>query len=210
MSYKKQEFEWSVPLSEVQVGIPIGYEVQFSQKPSYYPVLFTLTTYKEVTESAQGTFYYSLDNGATWIDFPIGENGHAFYSAYRMKLVVNSAETSYIFAEKSGSIYRITPDGSRILETYTIDDFTSSAFENDARNNTLYTAGQNNTLYKVESYQKLEEGDNSLNIHSDPLGIVIDSTRRSFWQINRDKIFLKELDGDAIFSINLPFNIEIS
>ncbi|GAF98950.1 unnamed protein product, partial [marine sediment metagenome] len=131
MSYKQQIIEWDVPLSDVQVGVLVGYEVEFSPKSYFHPILYKITTYEEITAVLQGTFFYSLDDGDTWIDFPRGEQGQAFSSAYKMRLVINVAEASYIFAEKAGTIYRVRPDGSEILEQYTIDSFTTSAFEVD-------------------------------------------------------------------------------
>ena len=70
MAYKRTELVWDVPLESVQIGIKIGYEVEFAQNSNFSTILYTLNTYNEITASPQGTFYYSLD-GVTWIDFPI-------------------------------------------------------------------------------------------------------------------------------------------
>ena len=208
MSFKHQKIEWSVPISEVQVGISIGYEAEFSLNSYFSPILYKLTTYEENTGSIQGTFYYSLDDGATWIDFPVGEHGQAFSTAYKMRLIITSAVSNYVFACKYGTIYRIGSNFKEIIEQYTIDDFDISSLEIDVDNN-LYVSGQNKTLYKISTTGEIKPGNNSINIHSNPLGISLDKTRNTFWQVDRTTISLKDLDGNEIFSLALPFEIDV-
>lgn len=202
-----QEIIWDVPEEDVQIGVPVGWEAQFSLNSRFEPVLYRLTTFEEITESIAGAFFYSTDDGNTWVDFPIGDQGKAFYAAYKMRLLVNVANVGYIFAETQGKIYRISADGRTEIENYTVGTFDTSAFEIDLQNN-LYLAGQNKTLYKVDTSTILSAGDNSINIHANPLGILIDASRKSFWQIEKNKIALKKLDGSTIFSKNLPIEID--
>lgn len=209
MSYKNQTIEWDVPEADVQIGVPVGYEVELSQNSFYNPILYKLNTYNETTASIQGVFFYSLDDGATWIDFPIGEAGQVFYSAYKMRVVINAGNTGYIFAEKNGVIYRIAPDGSEVIENYTIDDFSSSDIGIDTKTNALYVSGQESTLYKVDTHQVLQAGDNSVNLQNEALGIAIDGTRDSFWQVDRSRVYLKDFEGDTIFSVATPFDIDV-
>jgi len=208
MSYKQQQIEWDIPEASVQVGIAIGYELEFSQNSFYNPIIYTLTTYNESTASIQGTFYYSLDDGTTWVDFPIGEAGQVFNSAYKMRVVINSANSNFIFAEKSGTISRVASDGSAVLEEYTIDTFTSGDISINSQNNAIYLVGQDETIYKTDTYQKMRAGDNSINAQANPIGIAVDGTRDSFWQIDHNKIHLKELNGNEIFSLDLPQTID--
>ena len=88
MSQNIKEIIWDIPKKDVQIGVPIGYEAEFSLNNHFSPILYRLTTYEEITASTVGTFYYSLDNGETWINFPVGEGGQAFYQSYKMKLVI--------------------------------------------------------------------------------------------------------------------------
>jgi hypothetical protein len=205
MSYKQQIIEWDVPLSEV-TSEAIGYEIEFSSNHHFYPVQYVLSTFDTLDHKVplQGTFFYSLDNGVNWVDYPLSEQGQLFTTAYKMRVILDIGNIGYIFAEKNGTIYKITGDGKKNVGNYTISDFTSSAFENDGKNN-LYIGGQNKTLYKIDSDLKPS---NSINIHNNPLGITIDSSRNQFWQIDKTKIYLKDLEGDTIFSLNLPFEID--
>ena len=164
MSIRQQQIEWDVPELEVQIGVPIGYEVELSLKSYFEPVLYRITTFEEVTGAIQGTFFYSLDDGVTWINFPVGEAGQAFYSAYKMKLVINAANVGFIFAEKHGTVYRIRADGAEIIEQYEVGTFNSSGFEIDPRVNSLYISGEDRTLYNIDTIQELVPGDNSINL----------------------------------------------
>ena len=209
MSYKQQIIEWDVLLSDVQIGEPVGYEVEFSLKSFYYPVLYRISTYEEVTSSIQGTFFYSLDGGQTWIDFPRGESGQIFNAAYKMRVVINVANSGFVFVEKGGTVYRIDADLKENIENLVVADFTSTGFDIDAENNDLYISGQNNTLYKIDTTQKLKAGDNSLNIRENPLGFAIDGSRNLLWQVQRDRVLLKNLDGELLRTYILPEEIDV-
>jgi hypothetical protein len=208
MSYKSQVIEWDIPQSEVQVGIPVGFEVEFSLESSYSPVLYRITTFEEQTASPQGVFFYSTDGGSTWIDFPVGESGQTFYESYKMRLVINSAEFSYIFAEKNGTIYRLRADIKEVINSYTIAAFTTTSFEYDGRDKSLWISGSEETLYKIATQDRLEPGDNSINIYNDPLGIAVDGYRDTFWQINEGTLCLKKLNGQTVFCVAIP-SIEV-
>lgn len=203
MSYKIQEFIWDV--EDFQYGVHIGYEIEFSQKSSFSPVLYKITTFEEPEGEFQGKFFYSLDDGETWVDYPVGEQGQVFYSAYKMKLLINSANINYVFAEKGGIIYKIRPDIKKIIDSYDIN-ITSIGICSDSKNN-IYTYGDNKTLYKIDSKDQLKPADYSINILSDPLGVVIDNVRGSFWQIDSDKVCIKDLYGNLIFSKKIRYPI---
>ena len=207
MSNRQQNIEWDVPIEDVQIGIPVGYEVQFSSNNNFTPVLYSLDTFRD-NRSAQGTFYYSLDNGVTWVDYPLGDSGYAFYSAYKMRIVTTASVTGYIYANKGGIIYRVTPDGSSIMDRYMLGSFDSTGFGIDGKN-TLYISGQNKTLYKIDTSSGLRAGNNSVNIHSDPLGIVVDSPRNRIWQIDYSTVSCKDLEGNTLFTRNLPEEIDV-
>jgi len=205
MSYKRQVLEWDVPSSEVQVGIPVGYEVEFSLRSLFQSITYSINTFDEVTASLQGVFFYSTDGGETWVDFPVGESGQAFYAPYKIRLIANASEFGYIFAEKNGTIYRVRGDAKEVIDSYTIGSFTSTGFDIDIRDNTLYVSGQEKTLYKIATDETLRPSNYSINIRENPLGIVVDGSRDSFWQVERDQICLKKLSGETVFCLDIPY-----
>jgi len=206
MSYTKQQIiEWDIPIENV-LNVPIGYEVEFSSDQYFVTSLYRITTFEEVTAVLQGTFYYSLDNGVTWIDFPRGESGQLFTQAYKMRLVVNTAYNGEVFSELQGTIYRIRADLKSVINHYDIASFNSTGFEINNKNNTVYVSGTNKTLYAIDS--GLTVGD-SINLHSNPLGISVDSSRNIFWQIDRRTVDLKDLQGNLIFRYVLPYDIDV-
>lgn len=206
MSYRKQYFEWDVQANEVISGVPVGYEVEFSQNPRFYPILYRITTFEEVQgETLQGKFYYSLDNGATWVDFPLGESGMAFSQPYKMRLIVAAAETGYIFAQRDAIIYRLTGDGRSIIDSYEISGTNLvNQMEIQERDDVLCLVGSNNTLYKLFAGENVAPFSNSLNINENPLAIAVDSYRKSFWEINESTVCLKTMNGEEIFCLENP------
>ena len=200
MSIKQQYVQFYTPLSEVQIGKRVGYSVQFSLDSTFSKITNQWNSYNEATSSI-GIFYYSLDN-ITWVAFP--EEGVIFSTAYYIRLILNPAITSYIFAEKNGTIYRIAADTSSVLETLYLGDFDFIDLEMDKKADNLYVIGESKTAYMVTTTNELEYGDNSLNLRSDPLGIAIDSERRVLWQVDRNEVCLKDLEGNEIFCLDLP------
>lgn len=203
MSYKTQEFIFNV--DDFQYGVPIGYEVEFSLKSSFSTILYKISTFEEPEGEFQGTFFYSLDDGETWVNYPVGEQGKTFTSAYKMKVLINSSNINYLFAEKGGTVYKIRSDIKEIIDSYEID-ITSSGISVDSKNN-LYVYGDNKTLYKIDTKDQLKPADYSINILADPLGIVIDDARRTFWQIDGDKVNIKDMSGKLIFSKKIRYPI---
>ena len=199
---KTKEIIWDV--NNVEIGIPVVWEVQFSSTSSFASILYTLNTYDPVTASPIGVFFYSIDDANTWVNYPLGSSGMAFYAPYKMKIVVNLANVSNVYAEKYGKIYRLAGDCSSIIDTYDIGSFNSTGFENDSKDN-LFVSGQSNTFYKIESSTTLKPG-NSLNIRSNPVGLTIDYSRNSFWQIDKGHVQLKDLQGNIKVRVNLPFD----
>lgn len=206
MSQKLQEIIWSV--EDYQEGIPIGYSVEFSPNSLFQPVTFKFSTCESPT-AGSATFYYSLDAGITWIAYPINVQGVEFSSSYKMKLVVPTSVSKYIFAEKKGTIYRIRADNSEIIDSYEIDSFNNSDFSSHILNDTVYVSGQEKTLYAIDTYDELSAG-KSLDIHTNPLAICVDGTRQSFWQIDRSNVSLKDMsDGRVLANYALPFDIDV-
>jgi len=212
MSFKSQVIEWDVPIEDVQVGVPIGYEVLFALNPSFNIPLYRITTYEEGTAEPQGIFFYSLDGGETWIDFPRGDLGIAFYQAYKMRLVINVSEVGFIFAEKRGTIYRVRPDNKETINFYSISNFDvdGTAFEINRQTGDLYVTGKHQTAYMISSVPDFKPGNNSINLQSNPVGIAIDGTRGVLWQVNRTNVMLKDLSGNLLYSYTLPVEIDHS
>lgn len=207
MSYRKQYFEWEVTENEVLTGVPVGFEVEFSQNPRFYPVLYRISTFEEDIGEIQGKFYYSLDNGATWVDYPVGEAGQAFNQPYKIRLSVQIAETGYIYALRNSVVYRIVGDGRSIVDSYEIegvDNFSDIGIQE--KDDVLCLVGNNNTMYRLSIGSGLEPYSNSLNINSDPMAIAVDSYRNSYWEIGAEKILLKNMHGETIFSLDNPLS----
>ena len=205
MSYRKQYFEWDVMANEVLTGIPVGYEVEFAQNLRFYPILYRLTTFEEVTgEAVQGTFFYSLDQGLTWNNYPLGEYGLAFSQSYKMRLVVKIAETESIYVQRDAVIYRITGDGRSLVDSYEINGISNfNQIDMQEQDNTLCLVG-GDTLYRFKTGELIEPYSNSINLNGIPTGIAVDAYRQSFWDIREDSICLKDLNGDILFCVANP------
>ena len=208
MSFRYQEIVWDVPQEDVQVGIAVGYEVELSLEPFFNKTSYILTTNEEIKGVIAGEFFYSLDDGITWIDFPLGEQGKVFNSAYKMKVVVNAGELSDVFAEKNGTIYKIYAQGRNVVESYQIGTFEETSLGVDERSNDLYITGQDKTAYKLNTSPILKAADNSINLITEPLGVLVDGTRDSMWQVNSDNVCLKDLEGNEVFCVDIP-NIDV-
>jgi len=195
MSYTSKYLELDVKPNYNQIGIPVGYEVEFRQQTEYYPVLYHLSTFQD--NAIQNVFYYSLDNGATWLNYPLGETGKAFYDKYKIRVNISDAVQENLFVIVDQYLSRLSANAGKIIETYdtkisnisivSIDDFQNYIYIYD--NNTIYAFSTNDSIKFVRS----------LNLSSSALDIVIDGTRKIFWHVTETSIILKSLiDGSTI------------
>lgn len=144
MSLKIKSVIWNVPINEVQLGKTIGYEVDLSKSNSFSPVIYSFDSFN----SMQGTFFYSLDGGNVWVDFPAA--GFQFSTEYKMKVLYPTGYSNGIFAEKDGVIYKITDSCSFIHSRY---DFN---FPDDTRYDSLYISGCGSSVYDYNGYYDKE------------------------------------------------------
>ena len=204
MSYKTEYIIWDV--EDVQVGIPVGFDVELSQKLSFTPVIYSLNTYKENQTALGEGFEYSVDDGTTWLSYPLGETGMTFYSPFKMRLKLNAAYAGCLLLENNGIVYKIRSDGVATVETYdTGNRELISDIDMDEKNGILYLMGTS-TIFRLNTKIQLSPYDNSLPISAedDVLGIVVDGQRSSFWQINRKSVCLRDLYGEEQFCLPLP------
>jgi hypothetical protein len=202
MSNKKQIFEWEIPEKDVQYGIPVGFKVELSQNPNFYPITKTYSTFFE-NETFRTQFFYSLDNKDTWVEYPKDEIGVEFYQPFWMKLEIYQSDTNFIIGNAKGVLYKINSNCNEIIEEYNFD--LERNYSLALNKNISFLSGQNNTLYGFDFKNEIKPYKNSINLKDNPLDVVIDTSRNSFWQVNQTNVSLKNLFGDEIFSIDFPF-----
>ena len=209
MSYRNQVIEWDVPESEVQVGVPVGYEVELSLTHNFDPVSYVLSTFDESTAAPQGVFFYSLDDGETWIDYPTGSSGKAFYDAYKMRVFVNVGYVNDFFVEKTGIVYRVLADGSDWSEAYDTktSGFTDSSI--DLNKDVLYLSGVDSVARKIETIPTMEAALRSVRLDDNPIGVEVDGSRGTLWVVQQEKAVLRTIEGQEILSIGLPEPIDV-
>jgi hypothetical protein len=126
-----------------------------------------------------------------------------------MRVIVKEAFVGNVFAERDGTIYRIRGDCRGVIGTYSISYGRINGIGIDTRNNDLYAYGNHETLFKLDTTQSIVPSDNSLNIDVEPLLIAIDGERDSFWQVNKNSVCLKSINGDTKYCEHLPFDLEV-
>ena len=99
--FKDQFIEFDV--NSFQPGIPVGYRFYLSLYKNLNPLMYTLTTDLE-DRSDKNTFFYSLDGGINWFDYPLGDVGKIFNSPYKMRVKINSARAGFVICERNSSL----------------------------------------------------------------------------------------------------------
>ena len=209
MSFTKRYIEWDIPASEVQYGVPVGFEVELSQNSSFNPKTYRLSTYEENHEALNARFSYSLDNGGTWVPYTFGETGLVFNQTFRMRLEVAAAHAGSIIVLNANQVYKASGDLETIEETLVVDLLPIQDTSYGTKTDTLFAVSQN-TLYRIQTRPALQPYNFSFNVaHDNILGIVVDESRESFWQINRDSVCLKNLYGEEYYRLSLPEQVDI-
>ncbi|MFA7219211.1 MAG: hypothetical protein WC119_01745 [Synergistaceae bacterium] len=209
MSFREQYIEWEIPEEDVQVGVPIGFEVEFAQESVFFHKTYTLSTFKESHDFWASKFYYSLDGGNSWTPYPVGEQGKAFYNSFNMRLVINVNQASTLFALSGGTIYRIPADNSRIINSTSFDISGIRDTDYGLKSNSFYAVGDK-TIYRIKTRPEFIPFDNSINVDGEGiLAVAVDEERQSFWQVNHSSVCLKNLYGDEIFCMDLGVDIDV-
>ncbi len=210
MSRKKQTYEWDIPISQVLSGKTVGIEIQLSQDANFKNIYSHYSSFDEITAGPAGRLTFSLDDGETWEDFetlsPV-TLGESFTSKFRLKFEIFASDVECIYAIRGGVIYKISPDGRSIINKIDISGIGECvSLEYNTLKSALCLTSEKTTMFRISTKDGLSYYDKSINIGSTPLSIAIDESRNSFWQIDRDKICLKNWKGEKIFCLNNPLD----
>ncbi len=201
--YRQQTIEWDIDSSQLRYGERVGFEILMSRNVYFNPVDYRLTTYEENAPIA--TFYYSLD-GVTWNVFPCDDQGMAFYQSYRMRLVVNSIRAGYIFVSDGVQISQISADGRIVVNEFDVPGVINEMeYDGDVLS---VLSGMNLYRYSVDG-ENIVPYANSLNLGSSTVGVCVDSSRKTIWQLDNDRICLKNWHGEEIFCVDMPFHFDV-
>lgn len=205
MSYKSQYFEWDVNSPDFRKGESVGYSIDVSKNEYFNPVLYSYRTFEEDNTDEHGRLHYSLDSGGSWEVFPSGDQGKKFYVPYRLRFNVTAADTGDIFVENNGVIYRIRPDGKAVVENYTPTNLSAIYdFDLNPKDNSIFILGEG-TLYRLDTSNEIRPFKKSINLKSaSTISIALNGERQNFWQVDTDKVYLKDMFGENIFSSDLP------
>jgi len=204
--FKNQYIEFFVPLSEIDVGISIGYEIELSVVNNTTTKIYRLTTFEKTANP--NTFYYSLDN-ITWVPFPLTESGHTFNTAYWMRIKINSGLSGYIVVSNGGQISQIRPDCNEIIKTFDFNINSDDIADIESNENGIYFIN-NSTLYRLRSDKEEIEPYESINLGTNAYSFSIDESRNTFWQIDKNKVYLKDFNGDEYKSFSLPVDLIVN
>lgn len=197
MDYKIQTFEWDISGENAIVNTPIGISVELSQNPGFYPITFTLNTFDEVASGPLGRFYYSIDDGGTWLDYPLGNAGMTFSSDFKIRLEVHCADTNFLYLLNDGSISKYSGDGTQLITNFDSEDSTLRKI--NIKNNVIYASGESLTLKKINYKNQINEPySNSVNLKKPSLDVEFDFSRKIFYQINYDSVEIKTLNGELL------------
>ena len=198
MAYTKQYLEWDVPTSEVKSGVPVGHTVALYSNASFYPRLYQFSTFQEGIDGPVGRFFYSLDKGATWHDYPLGIDGKIFSSEYKMRMVVESMHAGYIYVGTDDGIYMLTPDGTAMVSGYTMDNIAAIG---DGPPNAAWAITNGKTLYKFDSLGGLSPHNFSNALTPSTIAIAYDKPRMLFWSLGNNYLAtVRDQNGKDIWS----------
>jgi hypothetical protein len=97
-------------------------------------------------------------------------------------------------------VKKISADSKAVIASNTLN--INDIIDVDQYSDILYLVGDQ-TLYKIDG-RTLEPYGNSLPLLGDALGVVVDESRKTLWQINKSTLSLRSLYGDVICEIDIP------
>lgn len=202
MSYRKVYLEWAIDEDSLLDGVPVGFEVEFSRDKHFHQITTTLTTFNETDPYGAYQFWYSLDEGITWTQYPWGDQGYTFTSPFRMRLEINPSNLGYNLSLHNGVLKKISADSKEIIDSATLT-FEDNIIDADQYEDVLYLIGAN-TLYKIDGLT-MEPSNNSLPLLTDKvIGVISDESRKNLWQINKTSVWLRNVYGDILWDVSIP------
>lgn len=209
MALSRKYIEFDITGDNLKVGAPVGYEADFSADSSFKEIRSSISTFNNLDENQSNKIYYNINGESTWNLFPYGQEGVIFNDSYKIRVETNPIDTGYILIESSGVLNKVRSDFNSIISSSNIfpANTSSEVLGVEVNNEESFILTEDNIV--VTNYN-----DSTLNKRNLPLlneralAISLDSTRGTFWQINSDSIYLRNLFGEKLLTVSLP-NIDV-
>ena len=207
--YRKIYLEWTIGDDSLLYSVPVGFEVEFSRDQHFHEITTTFSTFEEVSPYGSYRFWYSLDDGSSWVQYPWGEQGQSFTTPFLMRLEITPSDLGYTLSFFNGFLKKISADSKAIINS-TVLAFEDNIIDANMYEDVLYLVGSK-TLYKIDG-RTLDPYDNSLPLLTDnAIGVFADESRKTFWQVNNTSVWLRSLYGDILWSASIPeINVDFS
>ena len=205
MALSRKYIEFDITGDNLKVGVPVGYEADFSADSSFKEIRSSISTFNSLDENQSNKIYYNINGESVWSLFPYGQEGVTFNDSYKIRVETNPIDTGYVLIESSGVLNKVRSDFNGIISSSNIfpANTSSEALGIEVNNEECFILTEDNIV--VTNYN-----DSTLNKRNLPLlneralAISLDSARGTFWQINSDSIYLRNLFGEKLFTVSLP------
>ncbi|MCK9434618.1 MAG: leucine-rich repeat domain-containing protein, partial [Candidatus Cloacimonetes bacterium] len=193
--------EWEITTEHIDSQDPLGYKVELSEDELYRRISFVHNTF----EAADG-FTYETPGGSfasypkTGLTSPVaGRNVRLPYEPEKLMTFIVSAQ--------DGFLYRVSPDGDRVMESLPIDFSDSNYLAIDESNNDIWitTSEATATIVGVPFEKR---NIRYVPVSIDSLAIIPDGFRKSFWEVSENVLKLKKFNGELVSSWNLLFKVD--
>ena len=190
---------WDIQGNDIFYGDAVGYEAQFSQDQYFGPILAEISTSNSGYSLSERKIEYSLD-GETWTEYPYGV-GVVFNAPYQIRILLNETDFDQLTTYGSGVIRTFRNDLSGDINSYSfsgssnsLEPYGGGMFFNDASSVYRVDIDKDGVIH-TESFSAFS---------STPLGLAVDDSRGTFWQVNGDSVYLRNFYGDLLQSTPIP------
>lgn len=214
MALSRKYIEFDITGDNLTVGTPVGYEADFSADPLFKEIRSSISTFNALDENQANKIYYNINGESTWNLFPYGQEGVTFNDSYKIRVETTSIDTGYILIESSGVLNKVRSDFDSIISSSNIFSANVSSdvlgIEVNNKNRECFILNDDSII--VTNYDSNDLKKRKIPLLNDQVfAISLDSAKETFWQINSDSVYLRNLFGEKLLDIVIPeINIGIN
>ena len=151
--------------------------------------------------------YFSYDQTGTGKHFiPYPPEGINFpTNGTLVRYSINKNRLKALFVSKRSSIYQFQMDARNITKKYSLNSINTSNISINDVNRDVFVLGDNKTIYRIPNADFKTTC--SIRSSNQTVFTKIDSARNLIWQIENERIVLKNYSGNSLLNIYLPHAI---
>lgn len=193
--------KWDISQEHIESQDLLGFKVELSEDEFHKRISFVHNTF-----NGADNFLYET-SGGSFIPYPKAGIDHPI-EGREVQLPYESEKLmKFVVVSKNDILYRVSPDGERIIETLDIGPAISRHLSIDDSNNDIWITTTNEIAIIVET-PFCKSSVKYVPISKNCLAVIVDGYRKVFWEVTNNELSLKKINGQLVKKWQLLFKAD--